>query len=91
MNYLKQYENFNTPDGWIVINNHLYKKFKFNDFQSAFQFMTKVAKEAENLQHHPTWKNTYNIVEIWLNTHDTENITEKDYQLANKINMITSL
>ena len=48
--------------------------------------MTLVAQEAEALQHHPTWTNTYNSVEIWLTTHDANNtITSKDWQLAKEI------
>lgn len=34
--------------------------------------MTKVAALAEKQNHHPTWTNTYNVVEIYLTTHDME-------------------
>jgi 4a-hydroxytetrahydrobiopterin dehydratase len=51
--------------------------------------MTRVALIAEKLGHHPTWTNTWNSVEIWLSTHDAGNIiTEKDHQLAAKINEV---
>jgi 4a-hydroxytetrahydrobiopterin dehydratase len=71
---------------WKEENNTLYKKFEFKDFVEAFDFMTKVAAEAEEAQHHPTWKNTYNKVEIWLNTHDAGDIvTDKDRHLAKAI------
>jgi 4a-hydroxytetrahydrobiopterin dehydratase len=37
-----------------------------------------VAIEAERMNHHPVWKNVYNQVEIWLNTHDAGDVvTEK--------------
>lgn len=68
---------------WTNIDNQLYRKFKFNDFSEAFAFMTRIALVAEKLDHHPTWKNTYDTVEIWLSTHDAGNvITNKDYKLA---------
>jgi len=71
---------------WQTHNNQLYRKFEFQDFQTAFAFMTRVAELAETAQHHPTWKNTYNVVEIWLCTHDAGNmITEKDWELAREI------
>ncbi|WP_304062525.1 4a-hydroxytetrahydrobiopterin dehydratase [Pedobacter glucosidilyticus] len=70
-------------------NNTLYKSFSFKDFAEAFAFMTKVAILAEEAQHHPTWKNTYNKVEIWLQTHDEGNIvTEKDKALAQAIDAL---
>ena len=74
---------------WQEENNILYKKFTFKDFVAAFSFMTSVAILAEKANHHPTFKNTYNVVEIWLTTHDAGNtITEKDTALAKQIDKI---
>lgn len=71
---------------WKEKNNKLYRQFEFADFTAAFAFMTKVALQAEKMNHHPTWKNTYNKLEIWLSTHDAGNkITDKDKKLAKKI------
>jgi 4a-hydroxytetrahydrobiopterin dehydratase len=71
---------------WKEENNTLYKKFEFKNFSEAFAFMTRVAIEAEKIDHHPTWTNVYNKVEIWLTTHDAGNtITPKDRKLANNI------
>ena len=68
---------------WQESANSLYKKFIFSDFTEAFSFMTSVALAAEKMNHHPKWTNQYNIVEIWLNTHDAGNIiTQKDKDLA---------
>ncbi|MBS1662497.1 MAG: 4a-hydroxytetrahydrobiopterin dehydratase [Bacteroidetes bacterium] len=71
---------------WEEKNNALYRKFEFKDFSEAFAFMTRVALEAEKMNHHPLWTNVYNQVEITLSTHDAGNIvTEKDRKLAKKI------
>lgn len=68
---------------WEQKDNTLYRKFVFNNFIEAFAFMTKVAILAEKYNHHPTWKNTWNTVEIWLSTHDAGNIvTNKDLELS---------
>jgi 4a-hydroxytetrahydrobiopterin dehydratase len=41
------------------------------------------------MDHHPKWTNTYNQLEIWLNTHDAGDIvTEKDRKLAKKIDSL---
>lgn len=74
---------------WQETNNTLYKKFQFKNFSEAFAFMTRVAIEAEKMEHHPTWKNVYNTVEVWLNTHDAGDIvTEKDHDLSKKIDAL---
>jgi 4a-hydroxytetrahydrobiopterin dehydratase len=74
---------------WKNENNTLHRKFEFDDFSAAFGFMTRVALAAEKMNHHPTWKNTYNTVEIWLSTHDAgDTVTEKDEKLAKKIDAI---
>ncbi len=74
---------------WTETDNKLYRKFKFKDFSEAFGFMTRVAIAAEKADHHPTWTNTYNTVEIWLSTHDAGNIvSEKDHQLSKAIDKL---
>ena len=76
---------------WEEKNNSLYKSFTFNGFSEAFAFMTRVAMIAEKYNHHPTWKNTWNKVEIWLNTHDAgDTVTERDRKLADAIDKIIS-
>ena len=74
---------------WKEINYQLYQKFEFKDFNSAFGFMSRVALAAEKNDHHPKWTNIWNVVEIWLSTHDAGNIiTEKDKKLASLIDEI---
>lgn len=74
---------------WQEQNNQLKRSFKFTNFIEAFAFMTKVAFAAEKLNHHPNWSNVYNQVDIILSTHDAGNtVTEKDWQLAKKIDEI---
>jgi 4a-hydroxytetrahydrobiopterin dehydratase len=74
---------------WEEKNNTLYRKFQFKDFSEAFAFMTRVALEAEKMDHHPNWSNVYNTVEISLSTHSAGNVvTEKDRKLAKKIDAL---
>ncbi|MBC7902067.1 MAG: 4a-hydroxytetrahydrobiopterin dehydratase [Gemmatimonadaceae bacterium] len=74
---------------WKNENNKLYKSFEFKNFSEAFAFMTRVALEAEKMDHHPTWTNTYNKLEVWLSTHDAGDVvTDKDHALAAKIDKI---
>lgn len=74
---------------WQEKDNALEKEFRFRDFSEAFGFMSRVALEAEKLNHHPEWSNVYNKVVIRLSTHDAGNvITEKDRKLAAKIDAL---
>ncbi len=74
---------------WQISNSKLYRKFQFKDFSEAFAFMTRVAMEAEKMDHHPLWTNVYNTVEVWLSTHDAGNIvTDKDRKLSEKIDAL---
>ncbi|HEV2483782.1 MAG TPA: 4a-hydroxytetrahydrobiopterin dehydratase [Puia sp.] len=74
---------------WEEKNNALYRKFQFKNFSEAFAFMTRVALEAEKMDHHPDWSNVYNTVEIRLSTHSAGDVvTDKDRKLAQKIDMM---
>ena len=74
---------------WEESNNKMYRKFEFRDFSEAFAFMTRVALEAEKMNHHPEWKNVWNKVEVWLSTHDAGDVvTDRDRKLAKKIDAL---
>jgi len=74
---------------WQKRNNQLHTQLIFNDFTEAFAFMTEVALIAEKQNHHPTWQNSRNVVDIRLSTQDAGNIvTNKDRELAEAIDRI---
>jgi 4a-hydroxytetrahydrobiopterin dehydratase len=75
-------------DGWKVVNGKINKSFEFDDFVQAFGFMTRVAMEAEKMNHHPEWFNVYNRVKIDLVTHDVSGISNYDIKLAKTIDRI---
>ena len=70
---------------WKIENNFLCRTVVFQNFISAFSFMTKVAFHAEILNHHPDWSNVYNKVSFKLSTHEIDGISIKDFELAKKI------
>ncbi len=74
---------------WIEQNNELIKRFLFDDFKNAIQFINALAIISEKHNHHPTIINTYNIVDIVLTTHDAQNtLTELDRKMAIEIDKI---
>ncbi|MBA3646932.1 MAG: 4a-hydroxytetrahydrobiopterin dehydratase [Chitinophagales bacterium] len=71
---------------WTEKDDQLQRVFEFRNFIEAFSFMTRVALIAEKMDHHPSWKNVYNKVEISLSTHDAgDKVTNKDRELAREI------
>ncbi|EDM44102.1 pterin-4-alpha-carbinolamine dehydratase [unidentified eubacterium SCB49] len=69
-------------EGWELIDGALHASFEFENFKEAFTSMTRIAFEAERLNHHPEWTNVYDKLEIFLSTHDADGVTEKDFELA---------
>jgi 4a-hydroxytetrahydrobiopterin dehydratase len=68
---------------WKEENQVLVKTFTFASFEEAMQFMQNAIPFISETDHHPTWSNTYNRVEVKLTTHDAGNkVTEKDRKLA---------
>lgn len=77
---------------WTEQDNKLSRSFTFNNFVDAFSFMTRVAMIAEKMDHHPTWSNTYNKVDVHLSTHDAgDSITDLDRKLAALIDKVYSV
>ena len=75
-------------DPWEIKDQKLHKEFRFKNFARAFGFMTSVAICAEKSDHHPEWFNVYNKVDIYLTTHEFNGITQRDFDLANKIEQL---
>ncbi len=73
---------------WIFLDHAIEKKWVFNDFLQAMQFINKIAVVAEQKKHHPEWTNVYNKVTIRLSTHDSNGVTTKDIALAKAIETI---
>ncbi|XP_076325700.1 pterin-4a-carbinolamine dehydratase [Tachypleus tridentatus] len=78
--------------GWALTEGRdaIYKEFMFKNFNQAFGFMTRVAMQAEKMDHHPEWFNVYNKVQITLSSHDVNGLSDRDVRLANFIEKAAS-
>lgn len=76
----------NQLQGWSLKDGKLHRTFRFEDFNGAFGFMTRAALVVEQMNHHPEWSNVYNRVTIDLTTHDVGGISERDFDLATRLN-----
>jgi 4a-hydroxytetrahydrobiopterin dehydratase len=75
-------------DGWVLESGKLHKEYVFEDFVSAFSFMTGAALCAEKRNHHPEWFNVYRTVRVDLWTHDVGGITDFDVELAREFDRV---
>lgn len=75
-------------EGWDYYDDAIHTTFEFDNFMDCFSVMTRIAMEAEKMDHHPDWHNTYATLEITLSTHDVAGLTEKDFILAAAIEHI---
>lgn len=65
------------------------KNFKFKSQTELAQFLLKVAASADEMNHHPDCKiHKAFQLEITLFTHDKNEITSLDHQLAEKIDSL---
>jgi 4a-hydroxytetrahydrobiopterin dehydratase len=76
--------------GWRIEQGKLHREWRFADFNAAFGFMTRVALEAERMNHHPEWSNVWNRVVVDLTTHDAGGLTASDVKLARKMETLAS-
>lgn len=80
-------EKKSESSDWVE-KDSLTKKFEFDDFKQALDFINKISEESEKLNHHPDINWNYNKIEIKLKTHDKNKITELDHKLSKKIDKI---
>lgn len=72
--------------GWNFENDSIQKQFQFKDFIEALSFVNAIGMEAEKMDHHPDiLMFGWNKVKINISTHSEGGVTEKDFQLAIKI------
>ena len=76
---------------WQRNGKAIEREFKFPDFAEAMSFVIVVAKEAERADHHPDILVQYNKVKLTLWTHDAGGLTEKDFSLASRCDVIGSV
>ena len=63
----------------------LTKKFEFENFVEALDFVNKIGKLAEAENHHPDITFGWGYVEVELFTHSENKVTQKDHLLLGKI------
>lgn len=74
-----------THEKWSREGDSLVAEFQFADFVEAMGFVTSVGLVAEKAFHHPDIDIRWNTVTLRLSTHSEGGLTEKDTELAERI------
>ena len=77
-----------VPDWKVSDNKKISREFKFKDFKGSMEFINRVAQLAESEGHHPDIYIFYNLVRLELATHAIGGLSENDFILAAKIDVL---
>jgi len=72
-------------DDWEKYGNSLRREYKFDDFTGAVEFINRLTPVANEMNHHPDVFLTWGRVRVSLISHSEHGITEKDFELAKKL------
>ena len=82
LNKKKIVKKLEDLDGWIYLNNTLSKDLKFSTYIDSIEFINKIAKKAEQLNHHPDMLVGWCKSKISLTSHDMGGVTQKCIDIA---------
>ncbi len=77
--------------GWSLSedSDRLNRKFEFDDFVTALEFVNKVGELAEQEGHHPDISLGWGYTDIIIFTHKIQGLHENDFILAAKVNELS--
>ena len=70
---------------WELHEEHLYRLFRTANWRVTLMTANAIGFLAEAAYHHPRLVLNYRSVEIYLTTHDVGGLTQRDFDLAQKI------
>jgi 4a-hydroxytetrahydrobiopterin dehydratase len=74
------------PDGWDREGDEIVRTFEFDSYLEGVGFAAGAGGLAQEAFHHPSMTVDWREVEVRLTTHDAGGITEKDIDLAGRLN-----
>lgn len=78
-------KNMEGLKDWSLEPWAIQKEFNFGTFAEALDFVNRVGKISEEAGHHPDIVILFSSVRIVLTTHSEKEVTQKDCDLARKI------
>ena len=87
MNIISEQEH----SDWGNSTEKLQKTYKFKNFEEAMSFVNKVAKIAEQQNHHPDITINYNKVKISIFDHDKGKVSDKCHRFVKAVNKLSEI
>ena len=75
---------------WSKRAQTIFRTFKFQGFLESIDFVNRIARRAQKINHHPDIDIRFDKVTLTLTTHDEGGITEKDFSLAQECDGVFS-
>jgi len=73
---------------WVFENGWIRRKYKTSGWKGTMMVVNTVGHLAEAAWHHPDLTVSYAFVIVKLTTHSAKGITDKDFELAKKIEQV---
>ncbi|CAN4272641.1 COG2154 Pterin-4a-carbinolamine dehydratase [Methylophilaceae bacterium] len=73
---------------WYLENGWIRRKYKTSGWKATLMVVNTVGHLAEAAWHHPDLTVSYAYLIVKLQTHDAKGITDKDFELAAKIEQV---
>lgn len=73
---------------WYFENGWIRRKYKTSGWKATLMVVNTIGHLAEAAWHHPDLTVSYAFVIVKLMTHDAKGITDKDFELATKIEQV---
>ena len=78
-------------ESWTEVDGALEREFRFADFAEALAFVNRVGQLAEAENHHPDIAIHWNRVTLRFWTHTANAVTDRDRELAAKVDELLSV
>lgn len=78
-------QKLETLRGWKLTKDGIQKRYELDNFMAVIRLVNRVAEAAEHANHHPDILIHYDKVAFTLITHDAGGLTQKDFDLAVRI------
>jgi len=75
-------------DGWSREGDAIVREYKCNDFVGSVKLVDALTPVAEEMNHHPDLKISWDTVTVSITTHSEGGLTENDFELAGKIDSL---
>ena len=82
--------NLQAVPNWSKRAQTILRTFKFEGFLKSMDFVNRIARKAQKLNHHPDIDIRFDKVTLKLTTHDEGGITNKDFSLARQCDEVLS-